>query len=188
MESIGNFTQEELNQMFKDGMGKLKEEKKEPKDPLVENVKDLTYSREEAEEKYNEIMREDEESNSHVAYIPDLFPNEPEVFPGGPKVGEVEAWKKRFNGHDIFITEIGNDNPKVFIYRTLNRFEYKQLVAMQDTDPLQREEIICQAVTLWPSDYNWKNMATVHAGLPSTYAEIIMEKSGFTKDYAVQVL
>jgi hypothetical protein len=51
-----------------------------------------------------------------------------------------------------------------------------------------REETICQTVTLWPGDYNYKDMAVQKAGIPSTLSEIIMEKSGFTKNYAVEEL
>lgn len=191
MNNIGNFTTEELEKMFTEGVGSLKAEpvkQDEPKDMFREDVRHIRYEAEEEMKTHVELKHEDMEKNSHIAYIPDLYPDEPEIFPGGPKVGEVEAWKKLYNGHDVFITEIGSDNPKIFIYRTLNRFEYKQLVSMADTDPLQREEIICQAVTLWPKGYDWKDMAKVHAGLPSTYAEIIMEKSGFTKEYAIQIL
>ena len=51
---------------------------------------------------------------------------------------------------------------------------------------LQREESICETVTLWPKNYDYSTMAVSKAGIPSTYSEIIMEKSGFTKDIAIQ--
>lgn len=107
------------------------------------------------------------------------------LFPGGPSKNEIDIWKKDWQGYEIYITEILN---QTFIFRTLNRFEYKQLISLTNVDALQREEVICQTVTLWPQEYTWKEMATTLAGIPSTYAEIIMEKSGFTKDYAIQVL
>jgi hypothetical protein len=107
------------------------------------------------------------------------------VFPGGPLQSEINSWKKQFVGYDIYVTEVSD---MYFVFRTLNRFEYKQIVSLQNTDPLQREDIICETCTLWPSDYKWDKMATGKAGVPSTYSQIIMEKSGFTKDFAIQIL
>lgn len=117
--------------------------------------------------------------------VPTLNQYDELLFPGGPGKLQIDTWKKDWEGYDIYITEILN---QTFIFRTINRFEYKQLITLQNVDALQREEVICQTVTLWPENYTWKEMATTLAGIPSTYAEIIMEKSGFTKDYAIQVL
>lgn len=117
--------------------------------------------------------------------VPTLNQYDELLFPGGPGKLQIDTWKKDWQGYDVYITEILN---QTFIFRTINRFEYKQLITLQNVDALQREEVICQTVTLWPENYTWKEMATTLAGVPSTYAEIIMEKSGFTKDYAIQVL
>lgn len=117
--------------------------------------------------------------------VPTLNQYDELLFPGGPGKLQIDTWKKDWDGYDVYITEILN---QTFIFRTINRFEYKQLITLQNVDALQREEVICQTVTLWPENYTWKEMATTLAGVPSTYAEIIMEKSGFTKDYAIQVL
>lgn len=117
--------------------------------------------------------------------LPSLKAYDEPLFPGGPGKIQVQSWKKEWEGYDIFVTEILNE---MFVFRTLNRFEYKQLIALQNLDALQREEVICQTVTLWPSGYEWKTMATDKAGIPSTLSNIIMEKSGFTKDYAIQVI
>lgn len=136
---------------------------------------------------YEDIYNQIDIKNSSEEYEEAPFLNlydEP-LFPGGPTRSKIEAWKKDWNGYDIYITEILNET---FIFRTLNRFEYKQLVSLQNVDALQREEVICQTVTLWPDEYTWREMATTLAGIPSTYAEIIMEKSGFTKDFAIQVI
>ena len=117
--------------------------------------------------------------------VPSINQYDELLFPGGPGKLQIDTWKKDWEGYDVYITEILN---QTFIFRTINRFEYKQLITLQNIDALQREEVICQTVTLWPENYTWKEMATTLAGVPSTYAEIIMEKSGFTKDYAIQVL
>lgn len=107
------------------------------------------------------------------------------IYPGGPSKTMIDSWKKQWEGYGVFITEVMG---KKFIFRTLNRVEYKQIVALQNIDALQREEIICETVTLWPMNYTWDIMATGDAGIPSTLAEIVMSKSGFTKDYSIQVL
>lgn len=142
------------------------------------------------------INKEDEINYNELYNLSNSEYSEPEVnhelrqydellFPGGPSKLDLDTWKKDWEGYDIYITEILN---QTFIFRTLNRYEYKQLITLQNVDALQREEVICQTVTLWPQNYTWKEMATTLAGIPSTYAEIIMEKSGFTKDFAIQVL
>ena len=77
---------------------------------------------------------------------------------------------------------------KTFIFRTLNRFEYKQIVAIENIDALYREEIICTTCVLWPRNYDFKAMAGEDGGYPSTLAQIIMENSGFTKEYGIEVL
>ena len=97
----------------------------------------------------------------------------------------VDSFKKQWAGYPVLVVNIAE---RFFVFRTLNRFEYKQIVALQNVDPLQREEIICEQVTLWPQSYNWKDMAADLAGIPSTYSQVIMEKSGFSNDYAVEVI
>lgn len=114
---------------------------------------------------------------------PELDPFDDELFPGGPTKSQINLWKKEWDGYDIYVTEILKET---FVFRTMNRYEYKQLVSFIDINGLQREETICATCTLWPDNYDYKAMATTKAGIPTTYSEIIMEKSGFTKDFAIQ--
>ena len=107
------------------------------------------------------------------------------IFEGGPTKELIDIWKKQWKGYEIFLVELPGE---VFVCRTLNRYEYKQIIALDNIDALQREEIICEKVTLWPSNVTWENMAVGKAGTPSTLAEIIMSKSGFSKEYNIQVL
>lgn len=108
-----------------------------------------------------------------------------EIFAGGPSISQVELWKKQFGSNKVFHTQILD---KHFVFRTLDRYEYKQIVAIDNIDALYREEIICKTCTLYPFDYNFKKMAVEDGGYPSTLAQIIMENSGFTKDYGIEVL
>lgn len=102
------------------------------------------------------------------------------IFEGGPTRTELMSWKKQFEteGHSVNLSEIGDD---VFIWRTLNRVEYREIMAIPNTDPLQREEIICEVCVLFPYDYNFKAMAEQKAGVPAILAEQIMKESGFSK-------
>jgi len=114
----------------------------------------------------------------------DLIDDDP-IFEGGPGASQVELWKKQFSNEKIFHTQVLE---KHFVFRTMNRFEYKQLVSIQNIDALYREEIICHTCVLWPRNYNFKTMAAEDSGYPSTLAQIIMENSGFTKQYGIEVL
>ena len=107
------------------------------------------------------------------------------IYEGGPNVSQVELWKKEWANHDVFAVEILGES---FVVRTLNRFEYKQLVAMANVNALQREEIICETCVFHPFNYDFKAMALSKAGIVSTLSQVIMENSGFTKEYAIQLL
>lgn len=108
-----------------------------------------------------------------------------EIFPGGPSLSQVELWKKQFGVSKIFHTQILE---KHFVFRTLDRYEYKQIVAIDNIDALYREEIICKTCVLYPFNYDFKKMAAEDGGYPSTLAQIIMENSGFTKEYGIEIL
>lgn len=115
---------------------------------------------------------------------PTLDPYDEELFPGGPTKSQISTWRKEWDGYDIYIVEILGKY--TFVFRTLSRFEYKQLVSFIDINALQREETICNTAILWPLNYDCSTMAAQKAGIPSTLSSIIMEKSGFTKEYVIQ--
>jgi hypothetical protein len=114
-----------------------------------------------------------------------------EVFPGGPTRNQVENWKQQFG--DIYQIDFEEDT---YIYRTISRFEYKQLMnnieGNQDNpqggsgDPSQtgwfREEQICNSCVIWPEDYNHEAMGEGKAGVPTVIAEYVMSSSGFNSD------
>ena len=135
------------------------------------------YPQEEYDIQHNPPENEEDE------YI--LDPNDTPIFENGPGLSQVEVWKKQFGKEKVFHTQILD---KHFVFRTLNRYEYKQIVAIENIDALYREEIICHTCVLWPLHYDFKKMANEDSGYPSTLAQIIMENSGFTKEYGIEVL
>lgn len=117
---------------------------------------------------------------------PDLDQYDEPIFPNGPLQSQINSWKKQYPfPYDLFIIEVME---QYFICRTLNRFEYKQIITLENTDALIREEIMCKTCTLWPENFTWKDMAKGKAGIPSLLAENIMERSGLTNNFSIQVL
>lgn len=98
-----------------------------------------------------------------------------ELFPGGPTYEQIEHWKAQYG--DVYMTEY--DDNEVYIWRTLTRAEYKQVMAMTNLAPAAREERICQIAVLYPASFNELEQARGKAGVPTVLAEQIMEKSGF---------
>ena len=118
-----------------------------------------------------EIQREVDygDENFYIQHAPvdeydydyQVDPNDTPIFEGGPGVSQVEIWKKQFTKEKIFHTQILE---KHFVFRTLNRYEYKQIVAIENIDALYREEIICKTCVLWPYNYDFKRMAGEDSG------------------------
>jgi hypothetical protein len=112
-----------------------------------------------------------------------------ELYPGGPLISQVMAWKATFGEGTVFMTEVAGE---LFIWRTMNRFEYKAIVTRLNSDPLQREEMMCEACVLWhpdsPMPYSYEVQAQTKAGIPARLAELIMEKSGFDRNVKTRAL
>jgi hypothetical protein len=112
-----------------------------------------------------------------------------ELWPMGPLLSQVLSWKKQFGEGNIFMSEIAGD---LYVWRTVNRFEYKAIVTTPNTDPLMREEMIAEACTLWhpysPGPFNYEIQARQKAGVGARLAELIMEKSGFDRNTKTRAL
>lgn len=120
--------------------------------------------------KINQEVREEK--------YPEIENAEDFLFEGGPLISEVESWKKQYDSVYI-VDDLPGD--LIFIYRTLNRFEYKSIMAQPNTDPLMREEMLCQICVLFPYEFSYGQMANMDAGVPSILAEHIMQTSGFVR-------
>ena len=191
-------TQNQMDDLVNAAKLKLEAQQKE----TMENSSEDIYASMRAEmdePEYNqsnpEIQREVDygDENFYIQHAPaedydydyQIDPNDTPIFEDGPGVSQVEIWKKQFTKEKIFHTQILE---KHFVFRTLNRYEYKQIVAIENIDALYREEIICKTCVLWPYNYDFKRKAGEDSGYPSTLAQIIMENSGFTKEYGIEVL
>lgn len=114
----------------------------------------------------------------------DLDPNE-EIFPGGPKWKQVNAWKEEHG--DVYVTSFSPESHH--IWRTLTRFEYKRLVknmemslstgqVTQAEANFNNEELMCEICVLFPP-MTKAQMSGDQAGIASIISQEIMEASGF---------
>ena len=113
-----------------------------------------------------------------------IDPNDAPIFEGGPGISKVQLWKKQYGISKVYHTKILDRH---FLFRTLNRAEYEQIASLA-LDSLTNEELICKTCTLFPYNYDYAAMGKDDAGYPGTLAQIIMENSGFTNDYGIEVL
>lgn len=113
-----------------------------------------------------------------------IDPNDSPIFEGGPGISKVQLWKKQYGITKVYHTKILDRH---FLFRTLNRAEYEQIASLA-LDSLTNEELICKTCVLWPLNYDYAAMGKDDAGYPGTLAQIIMENSGFTNDYGIEVL
>jgi hypothetical protein len=101
------------------------------------------------------------------------------VFEDGPSRLEVEQWKEKFG--DVYFTPFGE---KIFIWRTIKRPEYRQILADKSLSTMDREEVFCERCVLFPRNYTRTKMAEGDAGIPSLISEMLMDKSGFVASSA----
>ena len=110
--------------------------------------------------------------------------DEDEEIAPGLFLSDITSWKKQFNEQVYEITV--KDEP--YIVRPLERYEYKDIVGTPNTDPLIREEMICEYCVLYPQGFDFATMANKKAGLPAILSEFIMELSDFTKQVSIRKL
>lgn len=168
---------ETMENSSEDIYASIREEMKEPEYEVPNIQRQISYGDDDYDIQHS--------PSEDYDYEYQIDPNDTPIFEDGPGISQVEIWKKQFSKEKIFHTQILE---KHFVFRTLNRYEYKQIVAIENIDALYREEIICKTCVLWPYNYDFKRMAGEDSGYPSTLAQIIMENSGFTKEYGIEVL
>lgn len=159
-------------QLEEEGRGANRYQRRESIEPtgIIEPQYELDYSEEAGEEApfrdYNNPIHTTEEE-----LLPGLYQS------------DVDSWKKQFS--DVWVADIKGEQ---FVYRSLERYEYKEIVSVPNADPLMREEMICEYCVLYPVGYDFAKMANKKAGIPAVLSELIMEHSGFTRDVKVSKL
>ena len=81
----------------------------------------------------------------------------------------VERFKEDFR--NVFVAQV---NGNVFIYRAMNRAEFKQVADNNELHDMDKQEIACAACTLWPENYDFENC---DAGVPVELTKLILKNS-----------
>lgn len=98
---------------------------------------------------------------------------------GSPTEYELEEWKDMYGV--FYISSIGDDD-NLYIWRTLKRLEYKQLIKSGvANDQMRYEEAVLTRCSLWPK-LGLETMAKLNAGVVETLAKQVLYKSGFVSD------
>jgi len=143
----------------------------------------------------DQVTAEDAFDDTAALQELDIQPDEPDgmldtsqydgetlLFESGPTLNKVEEWRSLYG--QVYATEFDDE---VYIWRTLKRVEYKEILKIKGADALFREERICQKCIVWPEAYDFVDMASGKAGTPSILAEQIMDKSGFSAGEPIQL-
>ena len=162
---------------IRNNMGRLK---KQPDESAMEAVPKIKHRPDKIDE--YKIPNEPVEDEPEPVYS-----SNEAIFPGGPLLSDVEDWKIEYPVSEQYKVCVTQIDDLYFVFRTLNRYEYKQIINM-NISATGREEAICNTCTLWPFDYTHKYMAHGRAGIPATYANIIMQESGFVKEFSITEL
>ncbi|EOO44552.1 hypothetical protein [Bacillus cereus] len=101
------------------------------------------------------------------------------VVKNGPTRCEIEEWKERYGG--IYFTPFEGEP---FVWRTLSRPEYREIIRDQTLTALDREEMFTEKCVLFPRNFTIEKMLKSRAGIPSLLSEMIMDKSGFVAQSA----
>lgn len=151
--------------------------------PDPEELNEVSGVEDEVEEE-EDLLDEDTFDEQDSIQIEDMNPDLP-LWEDGPTAGQTVAWKQQFG--EVYVSSFDID--KHYMWRTLNRQEYKQIVRqveqlissgkMSQVDAnMYNEEIVTEVCILFPkltrADFN-SNLA----GLPAILSQQILESSGF---------
>lgn len=142
----------EAAQMKSEEQGQTKEEKEEKQQPP-------------------QPMSQDEKLNLVAKELNSRFGDK------APTIDHLKQWKANF--HNIFVLDLDED--RIFIYRYLNRQEWKQINSDQgwmNMPPLKKEEYIVNKCLLWPR-YSVMEMAALPGGAYTMLSEQIQLQSMF---------
>lgn len=156
------FTENELNQM----------ENMIAENGNMNKYDDLIYEIQDIDEESSDGVQYQEFNNYNI-------PEEEYFCEGGPLKSDIAIWKKQYTHDGGGVYTIDNlVEGVVFVYRTITRLEYKEIMAVPNSDALQREERIVNKCLLYPT-INFETMALTAGGLIGTIAQKILESSKF---------
>ena len=93
----------------------------------------------------------------------------------------LEKFKAKYKNIYIYQFE-----EQVFIYHSIGRKDYKELVLNDAFNEEDKEETLCSKCVIYPENYDFENCE--EAGLPTKLAEEIIKNSYLSKDHRDQVL
>ena len=95
--------------------------------------------------------------------------------PDGVTKEQVNEWKEKYG--DIYVATFSEEK---YIYRPLKRFEYKQILSLNQTQDARTfaEEKVAEKCIVWPKVESAK-LSTLKAGTISTLVDLIMAASNF---------
>ena len=169
-EQLGLFAEEEADVVIaKEEPTLVPEEKVQPEPEVVPEEKEKVQPKPEVVmyAGYDGVQYTEEEWVSPVVH-------------NGPTRREVEGWKDRHEGH-VYFTPFSNE---VFVWRTLMRPEYREIIRDTSLTALDREEMFTEKCVLYPYDFSLEKIKKSRAGIASLLSEMIMDKSGFVAQSA----
>lgn len=102
------------------------------------------------------------------------------IFEDGPTRREIEDWKVKHKSA-IYFTPFEDE---IFVWRPLEREEYKRLIEQKQLTTMDREEEMTIICTLFPRNLTKESLQKGKAGVPSIISEMIMQKSAFVAQSA----
>ena|SRR5665213_1765928 len=86
---------------------------------------------------------------------------------------QIGEWKAKFG--DIYLINLGDEQ---YVYRSIRRFEYKQVMSTPESNRAFNEDKIVQMCIVYPT-IDVTKMPAMKAGTVSTLVELIMAASNF---------
>lgn len=93
----------------------------------------------------------------------------------------IESLKKEYR--NIYLYQFGDE---VFIYHSVGRRQYKELLQNDKFNAQDREEQLCKLCVVYPENYDYENCE--NAGLPTRLAEEIISNSYLTLEQRDSVM
>lgn len=92
-------------------------------------------------------------------------------------LSQLEAFKNKYE--NIHISKVGSDSKNYYIWRTLRRYEYKEMMKGKVNEDMEAlNEMVVEKCILFPLyDFQFRNQSD--AGVITTLGQQIQYKSGF---------